>query len=145
MTASAAFILVLVGLLSIYCEFVWPGRVLPGLAGSIFVVSGCYALTHFAPSSAGLTLVGVAAALFTLEACWRINFWSGLLATAALSVGSSILVTGRDHIPWELAIPASVVFGGITVLLCYGAKRARCNKWSDIVDAQQLSDLSRAR
>jgi len=30
------------------------------------------------------------------------------------------------------AIPVCAVFGAITMFLCYAARRARRNKWSDI-------------
>ncbi len=142
MIPNTAFLITLVGLLGVYCEFVRPGRVFPGLAGSVLAIGGIYDLTRHPLSRGGLILVGLALALFGLEAFWRVDFVGGLLATASLSAGSSLLLSGPERLRPALAISASILFGGITVLLCYGAKRARRNKWSDIAEPQEGRNFS---
>ncbi len=132
MTSGYAFLLVLVGLLGIYSEFVWPGRVLPGVGGCLLTSAGGYFLWQKSPTVIGLALIGTAVAFFIAEAFLPVNLIAGILGIATLSWGFCVLTGGARRIPAALAVPSSVVFGWITVVLLNVAKRARRNKWSDI-------------
>lgn len=134
MTAGESLLLVFFGVLAIYCEFIRPGRVLPGVAGSLAAAIGIYKLEHLPLTHTGLILIATAAALFLLEAFWPVNFMAGTAATVSLSGGSALLVHSPADIGPGLAIAASVVFGGVTMLLCCAAKRARRNKTADLAD-----------
>jgi membrane-bound ClpP family serine protease len=132
MEPSEAFILVLVGTLCAYGEFVRPGRVVAGLTGSLMVVAGVHGLSRMQLSGAGIALSGIAAALFLSEAFWRVCFASGAAATALLSASSCLLVRHPHSLSPGLTIPGCVIFGGMTTFLCWQGKRARQNKWQDL-------------
>ncbi len=137
MTPVEAFLLVLSGTLGIYCEFIRPGRVFPGLAGSVSVAAGIRAIARMQLSHTGMVLIGLAIALFLLElfwlkALWRVNLLAGLAGIVSLTIGFCLLVRGPGGIPPALAISAGISFGCLTLFLCYQAKRARRNKWSDV-------------
>lgn len=134
MTASAAFILLIFGLLGIYAEFVWPGRVIPGAAGCVLAVAAVYFLWRNSPTPMGVALLGIAAGLFVAEALWRLNFIAGVAAMTALAWGFCVLLPVPRRISPAVAIPGSTVFGALTMFLLWGAKRARQNKRADIDD-----------
>jgi membrane-bound ClpP family serine protease len=79
-----------------------------------------------------MALIGLAVVLFVAEVFWRAPLVAGMAATVALTFGFCLLFAVPQRIPMELAIPVSLVFGGITSILAYGAKRARRNKWADL-------------
>lgn len=133
---STAFVLAILGLFAIYCEFVWPGKVYPGVLGSIALIVGAYFLWLNSPTGIGLLLVGVAALLFLVETLWNTRFTAGTAGTILLSLGFCRLFTGPNRIVPELAIPVCIVFGAISVFLAYSVRRARQNKWSDVTRAE---------
>lgn len=127
-----AFLLFLLGILAIYCELIWPGRIWAGLLGCALTLTGAYFVWQNSPAVGGVVFLGAAAVLFLIEAFWRIYFLPGILGTASLTIGCCRLFPANTAIPPRLAIPVCVIFGAITVFLAYTAKRARQNKWSDI-------------
>lgn len=133
---SSAFVLAILGVLAIYCEFVWPGKVYPGVLGSIVLIIGAYFLWLNSPSRSGLLLIGLAVPLFLVETLWKTAFVAGIAGTALLSFGVCRLFIGPSRIGLGLAIPVCIVFGAISVFLAYGARRARQNKWSDVTRAE---------
>lgn len=139
---SAAFVLSLLGILGIYTEFIWPGRIVPGLLGAAVLVCGCYFLSRHSPSSIGLVLLAIAAALFIAESLYRTYFLAGALATACLAVGACKLFNRAPGIEPRIAIPVSIAFGGVTMFLGSAAKRARRNKWSDIENPRSFGNFS---
>jgi len=141
MRPDYAFILLISGLLGVYAELARPGLVAPGLAGCVLSLSGAYFLSRDAPSGLGLALLSVAVLLFVAEAFWRVNFVAGVFAIMALTCGFCVLLRETPRISLALAIPVSVVFGSITLVLVYGAKRARQNKWADL-DEGASAELS---
>jgi membrane-bound serine protease (ClpP class) len=68
---NVAFLMTVTGMLSIYCEFIWPGRVVPGVFGAVLLIFGAHSLWNFAPTASGLILIGIAAALFVADAIWN--------------------------------------------------------------------------
>lgn len=133
---NAAFLLTILGVLAIYCEFVWPGNVYPGVLGSIVLIVGAYFLWQNSPAGIGLLAVGLAALLFLVETLWNTRFAAGIAGTILLSFGFCRLFTGSNRIGVSLAIPVCIVFGAISVFLAYGARRARQNKWSGVTRAE---------
>ena len=130
--ANAAFTILIVGVLLIYAEFLRPGRLLPGLAGSIMAVTGAYWLWRNLPVFPGVLGLLAAALLLIAEAFWGAHFIPGILGTLSLSCGFSLLFPPERRIAPSLAIPISMVFGAITTFLAFEAKRARQNKRSDL-------------
>ncbi|HZQ55943.1 MAG TPA: hypothetical protein VFB14_27360 [Bryobacteraceae bacterium] len=133
---SAAFVLAILGVLAIYCEFVWPGKVYPGVLGSLALITGAYFLWRNSPTATGLALIGLAALLFLAEALCSTRLIAGVMAIILLGFGFCRLFTGLERIRAGLAIPVCLVFGAISVFLAYGARRARQNKWSDLTRAE---------
>lgn len=132
---TLAFVLLVIGILAIYREFLNPGRVIPGLFGLALTVISVYALAQNEPTAIGLVLISIAVILFVVEFLWDLWFLPGIVATLFLIDGFRRLIPGRPALPGiNTAIVAvgSVILGALTILLAYSARRARQNKWSDI-------------
>ena len=132
MVPTNAFLLLVCGILCIYSESVWPGRVIPGLVGGVLAISGTYFLWRNSPTAIGLLLIGGAVIFFVAEAFWRVDLVSGVAGLVALTCGFCLLFPAPQGIAVRLAIPVCVIFGAITIFLMYQAKRARRNKRSDL-------------
>jgi membrane-bound serine protease (ClpP class) len=126
----------------IYSEFIWPGRIIPGLLGAAALVCGVYFLWWHSPSAVGVAFIVGAGACFAVESFWNTHFLAGLLGTACLALGASTLFDKTPRITAAVAVPASIVFGAVTSFLSYAAKRARRNKWSDMEDPRSLGNFS---
>lgn len=129
---NTAFVLLIFGLLAIYAEFIWIGRVLPGIAGAAAVVTGSYFLFRPPLDTAGLVLLGFGVLSFILEACCGPYLVFGALGVVAVTAGFSLVLPAPHRLAPALAIPLSAVFGLLSALLAAAAKRARRNKWSDL-------------
>jgi membrane-bound serine protease (ClpP class) len=129
---TLAFVLLVMGVLGIYRELVNPGRVIPGIAGLALTVIATYCLWQHGPTLIGLVLIGAAALLFIVESLWDFYFLPGILATLLLMDGFRRLIPGPQGISLPFAVLGSCIVGAVTILLAYGARRARKNKWSDI-------------
>ena len=134
MGSNTAFCLVIFGFIGIYCEFIWPGRVVPGICGAAAAVTGGYFLWHAAPTVVGLELLAAAAAFFVLDAFANTRFLAGTIATTAQTFGFIKLIPSPRGIRPVLAIPWCIVFGIITMGLNWASRRARCNKRSDLAE-----------
>ena len=133
MSDNTALILVLSGSLSLFGEFLRPGRILPGLAGSALVIAGLRSLEHAPPNRSAMALLGIAAVLFLVEAFWQVSIAAGLAGTAALTTGAVWLL---PHQTPAFTVPACLLFGCISTFLGWEAKRARRSKWSDLKDGE---------
>jgi membrane-bound ClpP family serine protease len=127
---NGAFLLLIFGLLAIYCELIRPGIVLPGVLGAASALAGAYFLFRESLQITGLALLAVAILLLIAEAFTAPYFLLGTLGTIALTAGFGLLLPGSRRIATALGIPVSAVFGIITTLLASVAKRAHRNKWS---------------
>jgi membrane-bound ClpP family serine protease len=136
MTPDQALLLTLTGILGVYCELVWPGRVVPGVAGALMAAVGVRGFTHMELSCWGLVFTGLGLAFFLIEAFWRVNLLAGAAGAVSLSVGACVLVDGPGGVSRAVALPACLIFSGLTLFLCWVAKRARRNKWSDLTDEE---------
>ena len=131
MDPNVAFILLAVGLLSLYVEFNHPGAVLPGTVGVIFILLAAFALNLLPVRFAALALIATAFVLFALEAKFASH---GVLTTGGivlLTLGGLLLVDApipemRVHLLTALAVSAPL--GLITALLMTIALKARRNK-----------------
>lgn len=129
---SAAFVIAVAGVLSIYVECARPGWIVPGLCGVIALLYGSYSLSRYEPTALGMALIAAALVLFIVEAVYATYFLAGIAATGCLAAGAWTLIEGAQRIsPWA-AVLLSVVFGVVTGFLGYAAKRARRNKWADV-------------
>ncbi len=128
MGVNTAFCLVIFGILGVYCEFIWPGRVWQGVLGAAAAVTGGYFLWRAAPTTFGLTALALAAVLFLLDAYLETRFVAGTLATLAMTYGFIELLSGPHGIDRRLAVPWCIVFGAVTAGLNWAARKARRNK-----------------
>jgi membrane-bound serine protease (ClpP class) len=129
---NLAFVITIFGLLAIYCEFLRPGRIYPGLLGAAAMLWGAYSLWRLAPTPSGLAWLAAAVVLFLAEAWWNTRYLAGSAATAALIFGSLKLIADPRHVELYLVLPLGVVFGAVTIWLSAAAKRARQNKRVDL-------------
>ena len=131
MDPNVAFILLAVGLLSLYVEFNHPGAVLPGTVGVIFILLAAFALNLLPVRFAALALIATSFVLFALEAKFASH---GVLTTGGivlLTLGGLLLVDApipemQVHLLTALAV--SIPLGVITAFLMSIALRARRNK-----------------
>lgn len=116
-TPDAAFAVAILGALLIYVEFIAPGKVIPGAAGSVLFLLGLTTLSHF-------TVAWTAAALLLLGL--------GLLLAHSTVIGALAFVAGAwNLVPGiHLWVAASLgaPFAVITSFLFSVAVRARRNK-----------------
>lgn len=138
MSTDQAIILVLLGILGVYAEFIWHKRGIAGFTGSLLAIAGLHSLAGMRLTGSGITLIGAAAALYLVEAFWVVDLLAGFAAIASLSAGWSLLTVAPRRCSPALPILASVVFGCLTIFLCREAKRARRNKWHDLRDGTPL-------
>lgn len=136
MGPNTAFVVLIFGLLGVYAELVWPGRLVPGITGVAGALTGAYFLFRTPPTAAGLALLVLATALLIAEALRGPYFLFGSLGAIALAAGFYFLFAPPRRILPVLCIPVSLLFGGLTALLAVGTKRARRNKWSDVTSGK---------
>jgi membrane-bound serine protease (ClpP class) len=125
---NLAFVLTIFGILLVYCELIWMGRIVPGVAGALAVICGIYWLWQLQPGALGLELLAAAIACFALEACFRNYFVAGMAGTALLGCGFWKLFNQPPWIVAGLAFPMSALLGAVTTVLLEIARRARRNK-----------------
>jgi membrane-bound serine protease (ClpP class) len=131
MDPNVAFLLLAVGLLSLYVEFNHPGAVVPGTVGVIFILLAAFALNLLPVRFAALALIAVAFALFALEAKFASH---GVLTTGGivlLTLGGLLLVDApipEMRVRLITALAVSIPLGLITAFLMTIALRARRNK-----------------
>jgi membrane-bound serine protease (ClpP class) len=129
---NAAFLLLIAGLLGVYCEFLRPGRLVPGLLGLVAGSTGVYWLFRNSPTRAGVFLIILALLLLMAETVWYAYCIPGILGTISLAAGFTLLFQPPRRIAPGLSVPVSIIFGAITMFLASQARRARLNKWSDL-------------
>lgn len=105
---------------------------MPGLLGAAALVCGSYFLSRHSPLTAGLLFITLATALLIVEAVYRTYCLAGAVGTAFLAVGACKLFDPAPGITAGVAIPVSIVVGGVTMFLGSAAKRAKRNKRSDL-------------
>ena len=129
---NTAFALLVFGLFAIYSEFIWVGRVVPGIAGAAAAAAGSYFLFRLPLDAAGLVLLGLGVLLLVAEACCGPYLVFGTLGAVAVTAGFPLLLAAPHRLAPAVAVPVSAVFGLVSALLASAAKRARRNKWSDL-------------
>lgn len=131
MDPNIAFLLLAVGLLSLYVEFNHPGAVVPGTIGVIFILLAAFALNLLPVRFAALALIATAFAMFALEAKFASH---GVLTTGGivlLTLGGLLLVDApipEMRVRLFTALGVSIPLGLITAFLMTIALRARRNK-----------------
>lgn len=125
---NRAFLVLLAGMILVYRECVRPGRILPGVAGAVFVVIAIYALFQHPWSWTGAILLLAGMGFVVLQSV-RVWFWLPAIAAAAcLTCGAMQLVIVPSIRP--LFAAAAIPFTALSVWLLRAAVRARKNKRS---------------
>jgi membrane-bound serine protease (ClpP class) len=131
MDPNISFILLAIGLLSLYVEFNHPGAVLPGTVGVVFILLAIFALNLLPVRFAAFTLILAAFVLFALEAKFASHGVLGLGGIVTLTLGGLLLVDGpipELRVRFLTAAAVSLPLGAITVFLMTIALKARANK-----------------
>src|SRR5437868_12118268 len=106
---NVAFLLLIAGLLASYCEFLRPGRLVPGLLGLAIGSTGAYWLFRNSPTRAGVLLISLALLLLVAETVWEAYFIPGLVGTICLVAGFTLLFQPSRRIAPALCIPVSII------------------------------------
>ena len=126
-----AFLLLALGIFSIYVEFSRPGFVVPGVVGATLALVAFSDLAAFSFSLPGAFLIVFALAMFVLEALVATRGILMLTGMAAMVKGSLLLIDTSDpalRIHPNIALAVTIPFGLVTTFLLSIAIRARRNK-----------------
>src|ERR1051325_8478562 len=120
MDPNIAFLLLVIGALSIFAEFQHPGAVIPGVTGTVAVLLALFALNLLPTRYAALVLLLGAVALFALEAKYAAHGVLGIGGVICMVFGGLFLVDGpipemRVHVGTALAV--SIPIGLIAIFL----------------------------
>jgi membrane-bound serine protease (ClpP class) len=127
---NIAFILLILGALGIYVEYLSPGLIFPGVAGGIILLLGLSALSVLPINWTGAALLLLSLAFFVLEAKFTSH---GILAAggiAAMILGSLLLINGPPEMRIRISTALSVAlpFAAIAIFLVSLVMRARAQK-----------------
>lgn len=128
---SVAFILVIVGILAIYSELIFPSRIYPGALGALAVFSGVYWLWRDGASVPGFFFLAGGLILFLADAIWSLRAIPGILGALSFTGGSVLLFPQNVRYIW-VVLPVSFLFSIASLLLTRAGRRARENKWAAI-------------
>ena len=125
---NIALILLVIGALAIYVEFSSPGLIAPGVVGAILVLLGLSAMSVLPINWLGAALMLLAFTLFALEAKLASHGVLAVGGAVSMVLGAVMLINSplpemRIHLSTALSL--ALPFSAITVLLLYGAVRAR--------------------
>jgi membrane-bound serine protease (ClpP class) len=124
---NIAFILLILGALGIYVEYLSPGLIFPGVAGGIMLLLGLSALSVLPINWAGAALLLLSFAFFVLEAKFASHGILGAGAVAAMIVGSLLLINGPPEMKIRIstALTLALPFAAIAIFLVSLVVRAR--------------------
>jgi len=131
MNPNMAFLLLAIGLLSLYVEFNHPGAIVPGVVGFFFVVLAVFALNILPVDYAALGLILLAFVFFALEAKYASHGILTVAGIASLTLGALLLVDGpipQMRVSLWTALAVSVPLGLISTFLMGIALKARRGK-----------------
>ncbi len=131
MDPNMAFVLLAIGLLSLYIEFNHPGAIVPGVVGFFFVVLAVFALNILPVRFAALGLILVSFVFFTLEAKFASHGVLTIAGIVSLVIGALLLVDGpipQLRVQLYTALAVAVPLGVITTFLMGIALKARRSK-----------------
>jgi membrane-bound serine protease (ClpP class) len=127
---NIGFILLVLGVLGIYTEYISPGLIFPGVAGLVALVLGLSSLAVLSINWAGAALLVVAIAFFVLEVKFTSHGVLGAGGTVAMILGAVILVNGPPElrIHWITALAVALPIAMISVFLTSMAFKTRQSK-----------------
>lgn len=124
---NLAFVLLILGVLGLYLEFLSPGLILPGVLGSLLALLGLTALAVLPINWLGAALIVLALTLFILETQFTSHGILGVGGAVAMVFGALMLVDGPPEFRINLttALGVGVPFAAIAVFLATLVIRAR--------------------
>jgi membrane-bound serine protease (ClpP class) len=136
---NIAFILLTLGALGIYLEFLSPGLIFPGVAGGILFLLGLSAMSLLPINWTGAALLLLSFVFFVLEAKFTSH---GVLAAGGISamiLGSLLLIDGPPamRIRVSTALSVAVPFATIALFLVWLVVRSRGQKVMTGIPAMQ--------
>jgi len=136
---NIALILLILGSLGIYLEYLSPGLIFPGVAGGIFLLLGLSALSMLPINWTGAALLLLSFAFFVLEAKFASHGILGIGGVVAMILGALLLINGPPEIRIRVstALTVSLPFGAVTLFLVSLVVRARAQKVVTGVTAMQ--------
>ena len=136
---NIAFILMILGALGIYVEYLSPGLIFPGVAGGILLLFGLSALSVLPINWTGAALLLLALAFFVLEAKFVSHGILGTGGAVAMILGSLLLINGPPEMRIRLstALTVALPFAAITLFLVSLVVRTRAQKVMTGMDAMQ--------
>ena len=120
---NVAFVLLILGALGLYLEFLSPGLIFPGVAGGIMMVLGLSALSMLPINWTGATLVLLGFAFFALEIKFASHGVLGSGGVVAMVLGSLLLINGppemriRASTALMVALPFAIITGFLLSLV----------------------------
>jgi membrane-bound serine protease (ClpP class) len=124
---NVAFILLMVGIYGLIFEFMSPGAVAPGVAGTICLLLGLYALNLLPINYAGLALMLVGIALLAVEA-FNPTVVIGLGGVIAFVLGA-VMLFGVEapgyRLSWSVIAIVAAMFTGFVLVVLGSLRRAR--------------------
>ena len=136
---NVAFVLLIVGVLGLYVEFNHPGMFAPGVIGGISILLALYAMHMLPVTITGFVLIGLALALFVLEAKFPTHGVLGVGGTIAMILGAILLIqspwTGMGVRP-TTALAVAVPFAVIAIILMRAVLRSRT--WKQATGREEL-------
>jgi membrane-bound serine protease (ClpP class) len=133
------FILLIIGVLGLYTEFTHPGVFAPGVIGGIALVLALFAMHLLPINAAGLALIGLALALFVLEAKFPTHGVLGVGGVVSMVLGALILVrtpmTGMG-VSLGAALGVAIPFAVIVIVLMRFVLRSRA--WKPAAGSEEL-------
>jgi membrane-bound serine protease (ClpP class) len=124
---NIGFILMVLGVLGIYVEYLSPGLIFPGVAGAVSLILGLSSLAVLPINWAGAALLLIAISFFVLEVKFTSHGVLGLGGTTALILGAVLLVNGPPEmrIHWMTALSLALPFAVISLFLTSVALKTR--------------------
>ncbi|HEX4772766.1 MAG TPA: nodulation protein NfeD [Bryobacteraceae bacterium] len=136
---NIAFILLVLGALGIYIEYLSPGLIFPGVAGGIVLLLGLSALSVLPINWIGAALLLLSFAFFVLEAKFASHGILGAGGVVAMILGALLLVNGPPEVRIRIstALSLALPFAAITLFLVSLVVRARAQQVMTGVAAMQ--------
>jgi len=127
---NITLILLILGALGIYLEYLSPGLIFPGVAGGILLLLGLSALSVLPINWTGAALLLLSFAFFVLEAKFASHGILGIGGVVAMILGSLLLINGPPEMRIRVgtALTVSLPFAAITLFLVSLVVRARAQK-----------------
>ncbi len=118
------FVLLVAGILILYGEFIWVGKLVFGVSGAIVALAGLAMLWRLPHNTMDLVLIAGSMLCFFVEAGFETYWIGGTIGTVLFGWGFWRVI------PNAAIFPVSAVFGLITTWLLSISRRARGNKLS---------------